>query len=216
MYNDHKRIHSLKFQSVTATNGMIANLFGPIEGRRQDCFMLYRMSGLLAALEQRSHNSAGEVLCVYGDPAYPMRPHLQAPFKGNLTPDQQDYNKSMSSVRITVEWLFGDIVNFFKFVDFKKTQKVCLSTCGKMYAVCGLLTNAHTCLYGNNTSRFFGVEPPALEEYFQAGNYILRHRQCFVIVEKKAVPVQSLIDAVDTCYKARVLDCQYQNQLKGT
>ena len=169
MYNGHKRLHALKFQSVTAANGMIAHLYGPIEGRRHDCYML-RLSGLLRELEQRSYDPAGEVMCIYGDRAYPLRAHLQAPFKGNLTPDQEAYNKSMSSVRITVEWLFGNIVNFFKFVDFKKSQKVCLSACGKIYAVCGLLTNAHTCLYGNNTSNLFGVEPPTLEEYFQAGN----------------------------------------------
>lgn len=30
MYNGHKRVHCLKFQSVVAPNGMIANLFGPI------------------------------------------------------------------------------------------------------------------------------------------------------------------------------------------
>ena len=30
MYNDHKRVHGLKFQSVVAPNGLIANLFGPI------------------------------------------------------------------------------------------------------------------------------------------------------------------------------------------
>ena len=30
VYNRHKRVHSLKFQSVTLSNGIIANLFGPV------------------------------------------------------------------------------------------------------------------------------------------------------------------------------------------
>ena len=30
VYNGHKRIHSLKFQSVVTPNGLIANLFGPV------------------------------------------------------------------------------------------------------------------------------------------------------------------------------------------
>ena len=30
MFNGHKRVHSLKFQSVTVPNGLIANLFGPV------------------------------------------------------------------------------------------------------------------------------------------------------------------------------------------
>ena len=30
VYNGHKRIHSLKFQSVTLPNGLIGNMFGPV------------------------------------------------------------------------------------------------------------------------------------------------------------------------------------------
>lgn len=165
-YNGHKRIHALKYQSVTAANGMIAHLFGPVEGRHHDSYML-RESGLFNQLQRYSHDREDNILCIYGDPAYPLRAHLQCPFKGNnLTEDQVAYNRSMSSVRVTVEWLFGDIVNNFKFVDFKKNQKVGLSAIGKMYLVSGLLTNAHTCQYGNLTSKFFGLEPPTLVQYF--------------------------------------------------
>ena len=37
VYNGHKRVHALKFQSIVAPNGLIANLYGPMEGRRHDC-----------------------------------------------------------------------------------------------------------------------------------------------------------------------------------
>lgn len=30
VYNGHKRVHSIKFQSVTLPNGIIANMFGPV------------------------------------------------------------------------------------------------------------------------------------------------------------------------------------------
>ena len=30
MYNGHKRVHALKFQSVALPNGLIANLYGPV------------------------------------------------------------------------------------------------------------------------------------------------------------------------------------------
>ena len=30
VYNGHKRVHALKFQSGSLPNGMIANLFGPV------------------------------------------------------------------------------------------------------------------------------------------------------------------------------------------
>ena len=78
----------------------------------------------------------------------------------------QHYNKTMSEVRTSVEWLFNDISNYFKFLDFKKNLKVGLSSVGKMYIVSALLRNALTCLYGNSTSEFFDVQPPSLEDYF--------------------------------------------------
>ena len=30
VYNGHKRVHALKFQSVAIPNGLIANMFGPV------------------------------------------------------------------------------------------------------------------------------------------------------------------------------------------
>ena len=30
VYNGHKRVHSLKFQSIVTPNGLIANLYGPV------------------------------------------------------------------------------------------------------------------------------------------------------------------------------------------
>ena len=72
----------------------------------------------------------------------------------------------MSKARISVEWIFGDIVNYFAFVDFKKNLKIGLSAVWKMYRICALLNNARACLYKNTTSLYFHVDPPTLEEYF--------------------------------------------------
>ncbi len=73
----------------------------------------------------------------------------------------------MSSVRVSIKWVFGDIINHFKFMDFKKNLKIGLSAVGKTYSVCALLRNALTCLYGSTTSAYFGVDPPTLQEYFR-------------------------------------------------
>ena len=55
-----------------------------------------------------SPGPAGRPLCVYGDPPYPLRVHLQTPLRNMiLTPQMVNFNKAMSSVRV-VEWLFGD------------------------------------------------------------------------------------------------------------
>ena len=72
----------------------------------------------------------------------------------------------MSKVRISVEWLFNEIINYFAFLDYKKNLKIGLSAAGKMYRVCALLANARTCLYKTQTSEIFNTDPPTLEEYF--------------------------------------------------
>ncbi|XP_015773007.1 PREDICTED: uncharacterized protein LOC107351223 [Acropora digitifera] len=142
VYNGHKRVHSLKFQSLALPNGLIGNIFGPIEGRKHDAGMLAD-SGLLTNLQRFAISPTGQPMCIYGDPAYPLMVHLQAPFRqGRLTPQMQAYNDAMSEVRVSVEWLFGDIINSFKFLDYKKNLKIELSSVGKMYVVCALLRNA--------------------------------------------------------------------------
>ena len=75
MYNGHKKVHSIKFQSIATPNGLIANLYGPVEGKRHDSAMLAQ-SQVLNQLQRFSFNPHGDILCVYGDPAYPLRPQL--------------------------------------------------------------------------------------------------------------------------------------------
>ena len=167
VYNGHKKVHALKFQSVVAPNGLVANLFGPVEGKRHDSGMLAD-SGLLQQMSQHCVLPNGNPLCIYGDPAYPLSVHLQAGFKGaNITAQQLIWNSRMSAVRVSVEWVFGDIINYFKFLDFKKNLKLGLNAVGKMYIICALLHNARCCLYGSQTSNYFQCEPPIIEAYFR-------------------------------------------------
>ena len=167
VYNGHKKVHSLKYQSVVIPNGLIASMYGHVEGKRHDCQML-TWSGLLGKLTRNARNTrntAGQPLCIYEDPAYPLHIHLQALFKSTLNPQQEAFNKSMSAVHVSVEWLFGDIVYLFALLDFKKKCKFHLSAVGKMYLVCALLTKARMCMYGNITY-YFGLTPPNLDNYY--------------------------------------------------
>ena len=66
---------TLKFQSSATPNCLIANLYGPVEGKRHDSAMLSQ-SQVLNQLQRLSINPHGDTLCVYGDPAYPLRPQL--------------------------------------------------------------------------------------------------------------------------------------------
>lgn len=81
-------------QSIVAPNGLIAHLFGPVEGKRHDAFML-GISGLYPHLS-RIIKPNGNLYVVYGDPAYVICQHILSPFRGaNLTQLQQQFNRDI-------------------------------------------------------------------------------------------------------------------------
>ena len=91
VYNGHKKVHGLKFQSVVLPNGIIAHIYGPVEGKRHDCSML-RMSDLLTKLSLNAWDTNGNPLWLYGYPAYLLRIHIQCPFRNiRLTEEQQNF-----------------------------------------------------------------------------------------------------------------------------
>ena len=149
---------------------MIGRLYGPCDGRRHD-ITLSRESGLNHALRQihdQLYNSHGQHYFTYGDPAYVglFCPWVIVGFGGaHLTPNQSEFNARMSAVRVSVEWLFGDVLRNFSYLDWKRNLKVLLQPVAKYYLVGALLTNCRACLYGNSTSEFFCLETPELEKY---------------------------------------------------
>ncbi|RXN37054.1 Retrovirus-related Pol polyprotein from transposon 412 [Labeo rohita] len=66
LYNGHKRIHSLKYQAVAIPNGLIAHLYGPVEGRKHDSGMLAE-SGLMSLLENPAMSADGHPMCGRAD-----------------------------------------------------------------------------------------------------------------------------------------------------
>lgn len=167
-YSGQKKMHGLKYQAITTPDGLIQNLYGPIEGRRHDAGM-FGESGILGQLEQHMHipgDANGGVYALFGDSAYPLSPYLQKKFQGNVTPLQQLFNSRMGGMRQAVEWAFDDIATYWAFIDMKRQQKILLQTVGTCYKVATILANCITIMAGRNkTSDYFGVEPPSLEEY---------------------------------------------------
>ena len=82
------------------------------------------------------------------------------------TPNQEAYNKTMNQVRAFVEWIFGDIIKYFTFFDYKKDLRTGLSAVGKMYITCVVMSNAHTYLCSSTTVTFFELQPPSVDSYF--------------------------------------------------
>ena len=80
-----------------------------------------------------------------------------------LVPGFSKYgNKEMSIAGVSVEWVLWGIINYSKFLDFRKYLKIKLSAVGKMYIVCALLHNARSCFYGTSTENYFGLQPPLI------------------------------------------------------
>ena len=66
----------------------------------------------------------GEPYIIYGDPAYGVARNILSPYRGlHLTVQEKDFNRAMSSVRVSVEWTFGKIAQYFAYLDFKKEKK---------------------------------------------------------------------------------------------
>ena len=94
---------------------MIGRLFGPCDGRRH-VVTLARFSGLNTVLKQMHDQLLimhGIHYVTYGDPAYVdmLCPWLTVGYLGaHLTLAQQNFNSAMYGVRVSVEWLFGDVL----------------------------------------------------------------------------------------------------------
>ncbi len=73
----------------------------------------------------------------------------------------------MSSLRISVEYGFGKILQYFAFLDFKKNQKLLLQPLKEMYIVAAVFANCLTCFHGSQVSDCFGCPPPTMENYLQ-------------------------------------------------
>ena len=164
MYSGHKRVHGIKFQSVVTPDGLIALLFGPINGNRHDSYML-RESGILQQLHQIMPLN-GIFYSLYGDPAYPQSAYL---FGGYRNPGdgtaQAAFNTAMSAIREPVEWNFKEITAQFSFLDFKTSLKIFKFPVAKYYIVAAFLTNIRSFYYRNQTANYFDAETYTLDDY---------------------------------------------------
>lgn len=164
-YSGHKKCHGNNHQGVTTPDGLIVEMHGPYPGRTNDLRML-RESQLLQRCHQHC-NVNGIQYALFGDRGYRHGdPALQVPFQGAaVSAQQRQYNSRMALVRISVEWAFGNVKKLFAFVDFKKNQKLHLMPVASYWQIAVLLTNCHSCLYGNETSQYFQVPTPTLNQY---------------------------------------------------
>ena len=162
-YNGAKKLHGYQNQGVGSPEGIVVEMHGPFQGRIHDSKMLTQSRLLI-----RMKRFFGLAVCLFADRGYSHGdPSLQVPFQGaaGRVEPGRSYNIACSAMRQPIEWMFGKVVILFAFVDFKKNQKLYLQPVTSYFLIATLLTNCHSCLYGNQTSQYFQVPTPDLEDY---------------------------------------------------
>ncbi|KFH74000.1 hypothetical protein MVEG_01213 [Podila verticillata NRRL 6337] len=100
IYNGHKRVHAMKYQSIATPDGIIVHLSGPFAGNRHDS-RLFEMSGIAPILRTYAKGTNNRQLTLYGDPAYTVSDIMQRPFHtAGISREQKLFNERMSKVRI--------------------------------------------------------------------------------------------------------------------
>ena len=167
VYTKWKKCHRIKFQSVLVPNGYIACLFGPVLAKTHDAKLL-RQSNLMQQLcnVMPKDNSNGPIYSLYGDLAYPQSSYLLGGFQNVINGmDEANFNRLMSSVRITVEWGYCKIIEQWKFLDFCQAMRIFQSPVVQYYINAAFLSNLHNCMIGNKTRNYFNAHQMTIEEY---------------------------------------------------
>ena len=104
---------------------------------------------------------------MYADQGYSDDVGVETPyFDAAVNAQHEAFNQAMASSRITVEWQFGGILQNWAANDMVRLQQLLSNRkIGQVYIVSGFLCNLLNTLRPNNTSQYFGVQPPMLEAY---------------------------------------------------
>lgn len=158
----------MKFQSVLAPCGLIIQLDGPYVGKMHYMKMLRKLKlvNRIERLNLKFHVLSEERLMIYGDKVYQRSLFVAPPFKDPPAGFVKSrVNRRMASVRIAVEWGFAKVGNIYKFTRDADDRRFFLMPVVKLLPCAVFLTNIHTCLYGNQTAKYFDCKPPIFEEY---------------------------------------------------
>jgi nuclease HARBI1 len=166
-FYSRKKGHGIKFQAILFPNGIIGEIYGPISGRRNDR-LIVRKSTINKRLSQCQAGRPIHYVC-YGDGLYIVKSHIRRRHVGaNLSQQQRLQNRTMSRLRIAIEWVFGKMKRLWRIVgsmDNCKIRERGVASVNNIIKVAVFFTNCHTCLYGSLTNSYFNVQPPSLEIY---------------------------------------------------
>lgn len=165
LYNGHKKFHCLGFQGLSTPDGLFLQFSGGIPGARHDMHIL-RESGIVPVIQEYMDGlgPAERRFMVYADKGYQNSDIIITPYRDfEMNEDREGINAEMSSVRVSVEWMFGVLMSLWKYLNTPKLLRVGTMPVTQFFIVAAHLTNLHACLYGNIVSDKFGVVTHVLE-----------------------------------------------------
>ena len=163
VYTRFKKCHGLKFQSVLIPDGLIACLYGPVPAKTHDARLLHE-----SQLLEQLHTAMLEdpIYALYGDLAYAQSAYVPGGFRNvDMNSDEAAYNRLLSSVRITVEWGFAELVEHWKFLDFRSAMKMFQCPVAQYYINVAFLSNIRNRLLGNRTQQYFNGQQLTIDEF---------------------------------------------------
>lgn len=106
---------------------------------------------------------------IYGDKGYDNMSHVRCAYHGPyVTPAENGDNYKMSrGGRSCIEWGFNKVKANCPLIKRKQTLKYQAMDVSATVRVAVILTNAHTCMNGSATGRYFKCNPPTVNEYFE-------------------------------------------------
>lgn len=151
-----KKLHGMKFQTVTLANGMDLHVYGPLSCRNNDLTSLENsdIENLFRDLQQDD----AILYKLFGDSAY-----VETDVLGT------GGGRGMASVRESIEHTYKDLKCQWKYCDYKHVLQLRKQPVGKIIFLCMLLRNAYCTLLGSQVALFFGLVPPTLEEWTSQG-----------------------------------------------
>ena len=168
-YNGYHHGHFIIWQGVSFPDGMIV-IEGPEPGHFTD-IMVWRDSLIRQSIDYEMDirvASGKSRLKLYADKIYNVCP-IVTPAWSRRQGAVHDWmtleNSIMSRIRVAVEWTFGTIIMLYKFIDFSKGQKIMNNPLEKQYVIACMLSNCHTCNYGDQHTEYFDVYAPSLDDY---------------------------------------------------
>lgn len=145
---------------IVAPNSLIIALSKPISGSQNDTG-----AALNIGLEEKLAASGLVAVC---DSIFANTPSQRPiPKRKAVATYSGEERRAISSVRVAVEWAFGDLVTQCPFVINEWKNKVSVNAPTLSFRMAVLITNFKKCCVGGNGNKYFGVEVISPEEYWE-------------------------------------------------